>query len=166
MENDVRFTNKLDEKIYVCLKDNEEENEKNISAFFTELVNRKRYDALEGGLQACAVFFEDKGAMKICENDGRAPHMNSFINLIKHLNNDNNYLSLKGTGFFILSQQERKQLIESGIEIRILDGANKLMLTINSSIKDVSSFQIDAVNKVICACKTLKDSNIYNTVEI
>ncbi len=167
MENDQRYTINQEEMIYVCNQiDNEENIDKNIKEFFTELINRRRNDPVEGGLQACAVVFPDKSAMKICENDGTAPHANAFINLVKHLNGNRNYISVQGTSNFMISRNENKQLIESGIGIRFLDGADELMLAINSNINSLSSHQVDILRKLIVSCKTLKDNNTYKNVKI
>ena len=167
MSNDNKFTNSQEEKIYICSQiEAEEEIDRKISNFFSELISRRRDDPIEGGLQACIVSFPDKSAMKICEMDGSASHANAFINLVKHLNGNYRYISVAGTGNFSISQVERRQLIESGIEIRILDGKNELMLAITSRIKSLSQHQIEILNKILLFCKRLKDNKTYDSVRI
>ena len=152
--NDKSFTNIQEEHIYTH---NEIEKvellDEEINAFFKELDKRKRNDLYENGLQACIVIFPDKCAMKICEGDGMAPHMNVFINLVKYLNNDPNYISVFGTSFFINFAKENRQLNENGIQIRIIDSEQILMLAITSMIDINSQYQISVLNKIIDICK-------------
>ena len=167
MKEDNKFTNIQEEKIYECSQmDGEEKIYEIISSFFAELIQRRRNDPFEGGLQACAVIFPNQCAMKICENDGNEPHANAFINLVKYLNKDDKYISLNGARYFSLSRMERKKLIESGIGIRILDGKDELMLAINSNVGLLSQNQINILNKFLLLCKRLKDKKIYNTIII
>lgn len=146
--------------------DNEEETDKKINNFISLLVKRKREDPFEGGLQACMVIFPDKFAMKICENDGSAPHVNSFINLVKYLNNDSKYISLIGTSYFGIYSKERRQLYENGIEVRILDGNETLMLAITSKTDINSSYQIEILGKILFFFKVLKDEKAYECVNV
>ena len=165
--NDDKFTNSQEETIYVCNQtENEEEIDSKIIKFFSELVDRRRDDPIEGGLQAGIVIFPEKSAMKVCEMDGTAVHPNSFINLVKHMNGDFRYISVAGTKNFIISEKERRQLIESGIKIRILDGKNELMLSIKSNVEPLSKHQIEMLNKILFYCKMLKDNQTYDSVRI
>lgn len=165
--NDDQFTNSQEETIYVCNQtENEEEIDSKIIDFFSELVNRRRDDPLEGGLQACMVIFPEKSAMKVCEMDGTAVHDNAFINLVKHMNGDFRYFSVACTSNFLISKMERRQLIESGISIRILDGKNELMLAITSKVESLSKHQIEMLNKTLFYCKMLKDNQTYDRVKI
>ena len=167
MSNESLFTDKQEEKFYVCSeKASDEENEKSLLSFFTELVDRRRDDPYEGGLQACAVILPDRSAMKICEDDGIAPHSHTFVNLIKHLNNDHKYFTLKGNSNFMLTNPERKQLIEKGVEVRILNGKSEINFIINSNLAVLSEYQVEMVSKLISACKVLKDNKTYDTVQV
>ena len=164
---DKRFTDTQLEKIYVFNQmDSEEDIDKNLMEFFKELVNRRRNDIHEGGLQACAIIMPEKSAMKVTEQDGTTPHGYTYLNLIKHLNGDHQYYTRAGAQNFVLSQKESREKNESGIEIRIVDSANKIMLAINSKIKTLSQHQIDMLNKILLNCKIIKDSNIYNIFEV
>ena len=167
MEEDKRFTSVQEEAIYAFKEmESEEEINRKMYAFFSQLVERRRDDPIEGGLQAGIVIFPDKCAMKICENNGSGSHLNAFINLVKYLNNDNRYISLAGTGYFAISAAERKQLTENGVEVRILDGQNELMLAITSEALEKSQYQFEMLNKLLSLCKELKDSKIYDSIKI
>lgn len=167
MEKDKRFTNIQEETIYGFSQiESEEETNKKISNFFSELVERRRDDPLEGGLQAGVVIFPDKCAMKICENDGLASHTNAFINLVKYLNGDHKYISTIGSGYFGLYLKEHSQLLENGIEVRILDGKQELMLAITSNSEIKSQYQFEVLSRLLLFCKTLKDNKTYDSVRI
>lgn len=164
MENS-KFTNIQEEKIYACydIENNEKIDEK-ISLFFSELLERKRDIPFEGGLQAGIVLLSDCCAMKVCENDGIAPHLNTFVNLIKYLNNDDKYISLNGIGHFNLYRDELNQLNKDAIQIRILDGMNDLMLAIITRLSELTEYQTEILKKILLSCKTLKDNKKYDQV--
>lgn len=165
MNDDNKFIDFQEETIYTCNQiESDDEIDKKIANFFSILVNRRRNDPIEGGLQACTVIFPEKSAMKVCEMDGTAPHDNAFINLVKHMNGDYRYISLKGTEFPMICKVERRQLSESGIQIRILDGKNELMLAITSNLKSLSQYQTKMLNRVLLFCKMLKDNQTYARV--
>ena len=167
MSDDNRFTDFQDETIYTCNQiESDEQIDKEMASFFSILVNRRRNDPIEGGLQACAVIFPEKSAMKVCEMDGTAPHANAFINLVKYMNGDHRYNSLEGTKYPIISKMEKRQLFESGIEIRFLDGKDELMLAITSNLKSLSQHQTEMLNKILLFCKMLKDNQTYARVRV
>jgi len=98
-----RYIDTLKEKIYTATKeDGKETNFEQVSSFLEEVAMRKRFDAVEGGLQA-AVILPNQFAAKINEEDGYDPHMNSKVNLIKYMNGGTIFLSHSGTKFPALS---------------------------------------------------------------
>ena len=167
MNNDDKFTDVQVEKRYSFFQgENCEKLDSELSTFFSELVNWRRVDPFEGGLQAGAVIFPDKFAMKVCENDGFASHLDSFINLTKYLNNDYRYISSTGIRFHMIYANESRQIHDSGVTIRFLDGEDNLMLIITSKCEILSQFQSEVLNRLLFFCKTLKDKNVYSSVNV
>ena len=166
MENEKYYTRELTEKIYVGTENNtDEDNYKELLSFFKELVERKRNDPIEGGLQAAIVILSDSYGAKINENDGSGTHIASNINIVKHLKKEKPYFSEMAMSRFNLYSEERRILYSDGIEIRVLDGDDKLMLAITSS-HDTNNFKQNILDKILQICYKLYEKKCYRSIEI
>ena len=162
-----KFTAIQEEKFYYVSLDMPNENINNIlTSFFMELVERRKDDPFEGGLQASIVIMPDKATFKVCEDDGKAPHMQTMINSIKYMNNDNNYLTREGISYFALYSKELSQLSEECVEIRVLDGKKELMLAIVSNRDIKSLFQVSLLEKIFAICSSFLENKIYKDIVI
>ena len=159
------YTNQLEEEIYHGEKSSKkEENKKAIEEFLSELVKRKRNDPLEGGLQAMMVILPASFAAKVNEEDGLSSHAREGVNLIKHMSGERKYLTNEAMGKIVLSQKETMQLLMEGIEVRILDGKDHLMVAIYSMNGKYTAFQIETIENLIDSLKKLKDN--YKELEV
>ena len=157
---DDRFKESLEEKVYSSK--NIDDLDQQIRLFYDELLLRRRDDVEEEGLQAAGVIYPDAFAAKICENNGKGTHQNSFVNLTKYLNGDNNYLSEAGTGYFMLYMDIMKQLQDS-IQIRILSKEEELVLSITGSKPITNDFQLYTLKKLLIKAKEM-NNNGFNSV--
>ncbi len=161
---DDKYVKYLTEKIYSSReRDNSELAERELRLFFNELVERKRDDPFEGGVQASIVVLSDSFAAKVTEDDGHGLHSCAVINLIKYLKGDYKFYSQKAMRFPMLYLEQRSILSENGVEVRILDGSENLMLAI-SSFNNINDYQKDIIKKVISICNDIIDN--YQNIEI
>jgi len=161
---DDKYVKYLTEKIYSSRKeDNLELAERELRLFFNELVQRKRDDPFEGGLQASMVVLSDSFAAKVAEDDGHGLHSCAVINLIKYLKGEDKFYSQKAMRFPTLYLEQRNILSEEGVEIRILDGSENLMLAI-TSFNNINDYQKEIIKKVISISNDIIDN--YQNVEI
>lgn len=166
MENEKYYTKELTEKIYVGTENNTDENNyKELLKFFKELVERKRNDPIEGGLQAAIIILSDSYGAKINENDGSGAHFASNVNIVKHLKKHGIYLSESAMSRFNLHNEERKILYNDAVEIRVLDGKDKLMIAITSK-QDINGFKQNILNKILQICYKLHEEKCYRSIEI
>lgn len=164
---DKKYTDTQSEIIYAYNQiENEEQTNKKLSEFFSILVKRRINISFSEGLQAACVIFSDKCAMKVCEDDGQGPHLNALVNLTKYLNNDHKYITVDATGYFRLSQNERRQLTENGIEITIIDQVERIRFMITSHISVLSAYQVKMLNNILLCCKLFQDNKTYEQVEL
>lgn len=160
---DDKFKKKLDEKVYSTNK--VEDLDEQINLYCNDLFLRKRDDMEEEGLQAAAVIYPNVFAAKICENDGKGTHQNSFVNLTKYVNGDNNYLSEEGTGYFMLYKDIIKQLQDS-IQIRVLAKEEELVISITGSKPITTDFQLQTLKRILIKANEMKNSNSFNVVMV
>ena len=161
------FLNKLKEKIYYGnIKSSEQEILIKLYDFFFSLYKRKRYVPFEGGLQASLVCLDDSFAAKICEDDGKEPHMINEYNLYNYLNNNNRYISYKDIRKPNLFINDLSCILNSGFSIRILSGDETLVLAIVSNINIDDQFQIDILKKIISICQILLNNNFFQDIQI
>ena len=166
-EKEELFTSKLEEKIYHGDRfDDSKDISRQLNLFFSNLIKRKRNTPIEGGLQASLIILEDAFAAKVNEDDGMATHARSQVNLVKYLNHDKNYITNQGVRKAIVYKDEVLQLSREGIEIRILDGEDHLMLAIYGATDIHTKFQMETLQKVLFYCRQIKEKNFYKMVEI
>lgn len=154
---DDRYVKRLEEKIYSSKGNKSELCDIELRLFFNELIERKREDPIEGGLQAGMIILSDEFAAKINENDGSGLHSCTNINLVKYLNNDYRYYSDKAMRFPALYWDQTKVLSEEGVEIRILNGSEELMIEM-SAVNNINNYQKEIIKKIISICKDIMDN--------
>ena len=161
IKNDDRYVKYLSEKVYCSSDINESDYE--LRMFFDELVFRKREDPVDGGLQAAMIVLSDRFAAKVNEEDGTSLHLSEFVNLVKYLNNDNKYFSQKAMKFPMLYSEQTDIISREGIEIRILDGEDTLMIAI-CSFSEINDYQKDILKRILFICNSNLDN--YQNIEI
>ncbi len=134
-----RYTDTLKEKIYTATKEDGRKKFEQVSSFLEEVAKRKRFDHVEGGLQAAVVILPDKFAAKVNEEDGYGPHLDSKINLVKVLNDESTFISRNGSGFPALYKPEFDQIILESVEISVLGGEEEFKTTIGIEENIISS---------------------------
>lgn len=164
---ETNFINKLEEKIYMLkdYNDNEQIIEQ-LQEFFQELIERKRNDPIEGGLQATLIICKDKMAAKVNEKDGMETHLVNEINLIRYLNNNYHFITEKAIGKFLLYMHDIEIISSQAIVFRILDGESKLMLAITSNKEIETEFEKIILKNILNICKNIKEQKIYEKLEI
>ncbi len=165
---DGKITKELEETIY-CIRDNDSEDEKKkvLNSFFDEIVKRRRSDVFSGGLQAGLVIGNDACAAKVNENDGYGSHMGTSVNLVRYLNDEGVYITEEGIGYPALYREDLKQLnTEDYIGSQILDGNSKLMMSFISNYEKLTPFQIKTIRSIVDIFKELKDSGIYDDINV
>ena len=160
VKDDDRYVKYLSEKVY---SSGDIDSDYELRMFFDELVFRKREDPVEGGLQASMVILSDRFASKVNEGDGTYLHLCEFVNLVKYLKNDHKYFSQKAMKFPMLYYKEFEIVREEGIEIRILDGDDTLMITV-LSYNEINDYQKDILKKILFICYSNLDN--YQNIEI
>lgn len=166
MNNNDMFNDELKETIYHGKSNDDlEEIKQQLVLFSKELIERRRDIPYEEGLQAVMVIFEDKFGAKITENDGESTHIHSLINTVKFLNDDHNYVTRDGVSRYNLIKKEYSQLME-GINMRILDGENRIMFAITLDNDKTSPYQYQILKMFLDLWRSIKENNIYEIIEI
>ena len=128
----------LAEKIYSA--SNEDYERKPLYDFFQEVIRRRTYN-IEGGLQAAFVIVPDKIGAKVCEEDGKALHVHSHINILRFLNGNNDYIPTRKIRQLNLYREEQLELITQGVEGRIISNPEELDVIIFAHQARLSPFQ-------------------------
>ena len=156
----------LEENIYHGNSENNiEEIKQQLLSFSKELVERRRDIPEEGGLQAMMVISEDKFGAKVNEKDGEGSHRHSGILIMQFLNGDYNYYQPKVTNIIGRVKKEYYQQLDS-IDIRILDGKDKIMFAIQSLKKETSNYQYQVLKTLLDIWSEIKETNIYKAIEV
>ncbi len=166
-DNNKYYTDTLEETIYYGKSNyTEEENKEQLNLFMKELIDRRRKDPIEGGLQASMVILPNSFAAKVNENDGMSTHSITHTNLIKFLNGEKKYLTDATKGLLSFSQKEMYQLLQEGVEVRILDGEEHILFALYSGNNKQTEFQFQVIRDLLDCCRNLKESGNYYFVEI
>ena len=167
METPDIFNYKLQEKIYNCTSsDDDEILKEQIALFSKELIKRRKYIPSEGGLQAVMLISEDKFGAKINENNGEGTHHHSFINTIKFLNGDTNYVTPEGSARIYFIKKEYYQCFNECINIRIIDNDEKIDFIITSKCKKTSAFQNKVLKTLLDYWSSIKIAGIYKKIDV
>lgn len=160
IRNDDRYVKYLSEKVY---SSSDIDSDYELRMFFDELIFRKREDSVDGGLQAAMIVLSDRFAAKVNEEDGTSLHLSEFVNLVKYLNNDHEYFSQKAMKYPMLYSEQSEIISREGIEIRILDGEDTLMIAI-CFFSEINDYQKDILKKILFLCNSNLDN--YQNIEI
>ncbi len=150
--------NYLSENIYSIYDDfNEEELDYEITAFFKELMSRRRNDDIEEGLQAGGVILPDKAGLKIAERDGMASHAQTQENVSQYLNGESSFSSEEIIGFFNGHRKKDPNawmnIPKYGFVIRIVATEDTLIFIFNTSNYNITNFQLDIIYKLFSCMK-------------
>ena len=164
MEIDKKYVTNLVEKVYFGRdSDTSDGIGYQLEQFFDEVVRRKNKKQIDG-LQAAMVIYPDAFAAKVNENDGDAPHQNSYVNLTKYLNGDSNFLNGDGIRRLMLYTREMRQLVSTGIEVFIRTPEDNLEMGFIAFQPIQSIFQLDVLKLIVDECMKLMDSNSFKTI--
>lgn len=167
MNKNQLYTNKLIEKIYSSnSQQSREEAREQIQNFLAELHDRRRKDPYEGGLQAEMLVMPESFAAKVNENDGYDFHKITGVNLLRFIKNEDKYYSKEAIKEFGLLYKEANEILNNGVEIRILDGKNTINFAIMSNKGIKSQFQIDTLKTLINNLKELQSKRKYTHVKV
>ena len=167
MSVDDFFTDKLSEKIYYCNDRNSNEQIKEqISLFIEELYKRRRDDSQEEGLQAGMLIMPNAFASKITENDGNDPHGITNINLLRYIIMLKKFYVREAGQRYNLIKKEMNEISKNGIEIRIIDEEQNLMMAIQSDSNIHTKFQLAVLKILIEELWRIKQDELYKSVEV
>ena len=158
---------KLEEKVYEI--HNNEEIDRQIKAFFDEVISRKRFDPFEEGLQAGGVIYYDKAGFKICEDDGSAVHSHTFETLSQYLNGEKKFSGIDTMGNFGARHGDVNSFLNipyNGFTVRVLAGENEFTIIFETDSNNISSFQLNIIKTIISYVKKIKESGIINEVTV
>ena len=156
--------NYLTEKIYTindCL--DEEDIHYELSTFFSKLMNRRREEQIDLGLQAGGVIYPDKAGFKIAERDGKASHAQTQENVSQYLNGETAFSSEEDVGMINSRKNDPNSwanISKNGFTVRIVANRNGLVFIFNSQIFEPTSFQMDAIYEIFGYIKKVYDEGI------
>lgn len=160
-------TDKQLEKIYYCNDHNSNEQiQEQMRSFINELCQRRRDDPKEEGLQAGMLIMPSAFAAKITENDGKYPHGITNINLLRFIKKEKGFYVGEASSRFGIITNELSELIRNGIEIRIIDGEQNLMMAINSKQNIQTIFQLTVLKRLIDELWSIKQNELYKSIEV
>ena len=114
----------LKERIYSS-GDSEEENLSQLENFFQEFASRKRGNSFAEGLNGGMIITPTKWAAKVNEDDGKAYHVHTNMNLVRFLNGEMNYFGTEiEAGRYALSDEETKTILNEDIVVSLLSNKN------------------------------------------
>lgn len=167
-ENDVTknskfYTPKLEEKIYYGIGNcGTEEIEKTLRTFFSEMLNRKRGDIPEAGLQLSGVIYDNSFAFKVNEKNGMALHDAEHLNLTAFLkskiNNEEEPKYITQLGFLnnSLMARERGQVLTEGTTIKLMCSEDQMLLYFTDNTEGLSEVKINVIQTLVNLCDELK----------
>lgn len=160
-------TDKQLEKIYYSnIQNSNEQIKEQISSFIEELYKRRRDDPKEEGLQAGMLIMPSAFASKITENDGKDPHGITNINLLRFIKKEKGFYVREASSRFGIIKNEMSELIRNGIEIRIIDGEQNLMMAIISKQNIQTIFQLIVLKRLIEELWRIKHIQLYKSIEV
>lgn len=167
MNKNQLYTNKLIEKVYYSnSKEKDEKAKEQIQKFLTELHERRREDPYEGGLQAEMVVMPEAFAAKVNENNGYDYHKITGVNLLRYIKKEDKYYSKEAIKHYGLLYNEANDILNNGVEIRILDGKNAIIVAIVSNKGIKSQYQIDTLKILIDNLKESQSKRLYTHVKV
>ena len=160
-------TDKQLEKIYYCNDHNSNEQiQEQMRSFINELCQRRRDDPKEEGLQAGMLIMPSAFASKITENDGKDPHEITSINLLRYIKEKKDFYLREAGQWFNLLRNEKNEIYENGIDNRITDSEDRLMMAIQSNSNIQTKFQLTVLKALIDELWRIKQNGLYKSVEV
>lgn len=167
MNSNELLTDKLTEKVYASNEyDGTIHMQQQLGDFIEELYERRKDDYNEEGLQAGMLIMPNAFAAKITDNDGNDPHLITNINLLRYIKKEKDFYVREAAGKFGLIKNEMSELIRNGIEIRIIDGEQNLMMAINSKQNIQTIFQLTVLKRLIDELWSIKQNELYKSIEV
>ena len=151
----------LTEKIYYSKNDDFSF----LDSFMEEVISRRKMNE-EGGLQAGIVILKDRVGAKVCDDDGLASHQQSFINVIRFLKGEMNFVSPREVSFYLFTREDQNEMVLNGIEVRIISNLEEIQFLIFAHMNMFNEYQIQCLNTIIEIVKKIQEQNIYQSVNI
>lgn len=160
-------TDKQLEKIYYSnIQNSNEQIKEQISSFIEELYKRRRDDPKEEGLQAGMLIMPSAFASKITENDGKDPHEITSINLLRYIKEKKDFYLREAGQWFNLLRNEKNEIYKNGINNRIIDSGDRLMMAIQSNSDIQTKFQLTVLKALTDELWRIKQNGLYKSVEV
>ena len=135
-----------------------------LSTFFAKLMERRRDDPTEGGLQAGGVIYEDKAGFKISERDGHGSHAQAQENVSQYLNGETSFSSPEAVGMIGMRRNDPNawvNITKQGFTVRIVATSNALTFIFDTNKYQTTDFQLDIILELISYIKqAYKDGTI------
>lgn len=153
------YTDKQQETTYLVGPNNLEV----LTEFFEEILERKKDDPYEGGLQASGVIFNGVAAFKINEDDGLAPHSLSFVNLVKEIEykfdktKPKIYATRDLLSRFKYYSEEQQKICKYATELRIVSAEDYMQITFLDRNEELSDFKKQVILKIAKLCRQAKE---------
>ncbi len=148
-----RALKELTEEVYTMDDSQDKEDIKNeISSFFDELMERRRDDDIEEGLQAGGVIYSDKAGFKISEQDGYGPHAQAQENVSQYLNGETEYSNVEDLGMFMKRRKDPNAWLnipKNGFTVRIVANNNMLIFIFDTQKYKLTDFQLEVVTGLL-----------------
>ena len=143
-----------------------EQIQEQMRSFINELCQRRRDDPKEEGLQAGMLIMPSAFASKITENDGKDPHEITSINLLRYIKEKKDFYLREAGQWFNLLRNEKNEIYENGIDNRITDSEDRLMMAIQSNSNIQTKFQLTVLKALIDELWRIKQNGLYKSVEV
>lgn len=155
--------NSLSEKVYTVNDWSDEDDlDYEITTFFSKLMNRRRNDDIEEGLQAGGVILPDKAGFKICERDGKGSHAQAQENVSQYLNGERSFTGEETIG--MLGGERRNNpntwmnIPKHGFTVRIVATEESMIFVFNTYNYNVTDFQLDVIGRMFDCIKNAYDN--------
>lgn len=144
---------KLEETVYEVRDIDTEDNISFVlSSFMNELMERRKNDQLEGGMQASGVILPDKAGFKINEGDGKASHAHTLETLSQYLNGETMFSGEDTVGLIGLRRNDPNGFLnipKHGIKVRTIASEDGLIFIFETYLLNLTPFQLDVVEKIV-----------------
>ena len=139
----------LKERIYSS-GDNEEENFSQLEKFFQEFASRKRGKTFAEGLNGGIIIKPTKWAAKVNEDDGKAYHVHTNMNLVRFLNGELEHFETEiKAGRYALSKDETQAIIKEDIVVSLLSDRDNCRIIMFCYNNRHSKFQISTLKMIL-----------------
>ena len=155
---------KLTEDIYYMNENFDEDDIRyELSSFFDKLINRRRNDDTEFGLQAGGVIYPDRAGFKICERDGKASHAQAQENVSQYLNGSPEFSSEDAVRMISSRRNDPNawaNIAKNGFTVRIVASNEELIFIFSTSKYQFTDFQLNIVYELFNHIRKVYDDGI------